>query len=64
MFLVARLLIRNSNIMKAYEDHDRQEQVVRQSALDWTIVRPVMLNDKATIPVAPVMMTFSLFIAL
>ena len=46
MFLVARWLIRSSNIWKAYEDHDRHEQILRQSALDWTIVRPVMLNDK------------------
>ncbi|MEI7724678.1 MAG: NAD(P)H-binding protein [Bacteroidota bacterium] len=46
MFLVVRWLIRYSNIWKAYEDHDRQEQIVRQSGLDWTIVRPVMLNDK------------------
>jgi uncharacterized protein YbjT (DUF2867 family) len=46
MYLIARLLIRNSNIWKAYEDHDRQERIVRQSRLDWTIVRPVMLNDK------------------
>ena len=46
MFLVVRWLIRYSNIWKAYEDHDRQEQILRQSALDWTIVRPVMLNDK------------------
>ena len=46
MPLIARLLIRNSNIWKAYEDHARQEQMLRQSALDWTIVRPVMLNDK------------------
>ena len=46
MYLIARLLIRYSNIWKAYEDHDRQEKVLRQSTLDWTIVRPVMLNDK------------------
>jgi putative NADH-flavin reductase len=46
MYLIARLLIRYSNIWKAYEDHDRQEQIVRQSKMDWTIVRPVMLNDK------------------
>jgi uncharacterized protein YbjT (DUF2867 family) len=46
MFLVIRWLIRYSNIWKAYEDHERQEQILRQSALDWTIVRPVMLNDK------------------
>jgi putative NADH-flavin reductase len=46
MFLVVRWLIRYSNIWKAYEDHDRQEQFLRHSALAWTIVRPVMLNDK------------------
>ena len=46
MFLVVRWLIRYSNIWKAYEDHDRQEEILRQSSLDWTIVRPVMLNDK------------------
>ena len=46
MFLAVRWLIRSSNIWKAYEDHDRQEQILRQSALDWTIVRPVMLNNK------------------
>lgn len=46
MFLIARLLIRYSNIMRAYEDHDRQEQLIRYSNLDWTIVRPVMLNNK------------------
>ena len=48
MPLVARLLIRYSNIWKAYEDHDRQEQLLRQSGLDWTIVRPVMLTNKDT----------------
>jgi putative NADH-flavin reductase len=46
MYLIARLLIRYSNIWKAYEDHEKQEQIVRQSQMDWTIVRPVMLNDK------------------
>lgn len=29
----------------AFEDHERQEVVVRQSALDWTIVRPPHLKD-------------------
>jgi len=46
MPLPAKLLIRYSNIMKAYEDHDRQEKLIRLSATDWTIVRPVMLNNK------------------
>jgi hypothetical protein len=49
MFLVVRWLIRYSNIWKAYEDHDRQEKIIRQPALDWTIVRPVMLNDHVVI---------------
>jgi putative NADH-flavin reductase len=46
MPLIARLLIRNSNIMRAYEDHDRQEKLLPGSTLDWTVVRPVMLNNK------------------
>jgi uncharacterized protein YbjT (DUF2867 family) len=31
----------------AYEDKDRQEAMVRQSALDWTIVRPGFLTNRA-----------------
>ena len=46
MPLFVRWFIRSSNIMRAYEDHDRQEQIVRKSKLEWTIVRPVMLNNK------------------
>jgi len=46
MPLVARLLIRHSNIMRAYEDHERQENLIRSSNLDWTILRPVMLTNK------------------
>ena len=46
MPFVARWMIRSSNIWKAYQDHDRQEQLLRQSDMDWTIVRPVMLTDK------------------
>ncbi len=42
----ARLLVRNSNIWQAYKDHDRQERILRNSNLDWTIVRPVLLNNK------------------
>lgn len=29
----------------AFADHERQEAVVRQSSLDWTIVRPPFLKD-------------------
>jgi putative NADH-flavin reductase len=46
MAFFVRWIIRSSNIWKAYEDHDRQEQILRKSDLEWTIVRPVMLNDK------------------
>jgi uncharacterized protein YbjT (DUF2867 family) len=33
-------------LRKVYEDKDRQEEAIRASALDWTIVRPTVLNDK------------------
>ena len=29
----------------AFADHERQEVVVRESSLDWTIARPPHLND-------------------
>jgi len=31
---------------RVYRDKDVQEQIVRRSALDWTIVRPGLLNDR------------------
>jgi putative NADH-flavin reductase len=40
------LIVKISNIKYAYADHNRQEQVLENSNLDWTIVRPVMLTDK------------------
>lgn len=33
-------------LRKVYEDKDRQEAIVRASDLDWTLVRPSVLNDK------------------
>ena len=33
-------------LRKVYEDKDRQEDVIRASALDWIIVRPTLLNDE------------------
>lgn len=30
------------------EDHERQERMVRESGLDWTIVRPTVLHDEPT----------------
>jgi uncharacterized protein YbjT (DUF2867 family) len=39
--LIFPLLLR-----KVYADKDRQEAIVRDSGLDWVLVRPVVLNDK------------------
>ena len=40
--MIYPLLLRN-----VYADKDRQEAIVRDSGLDWTLVRPSVLNDKA-----------------
>ncbi|QJD81161.1 NAD(P)-dependent oxidoreductase [Spirosoma rhododendri] len=40
-----RWLIDYSNIGVAYRDHERQEKLLRQSNLDWTIIRPVGLTN-------------------
>jgi putative NADH-flavin reductase len=39
--LILPLLLRN-----VYADKDRQEAIVRRSALDWTLVRPMVLTNK------------------
>ena len=33
-------------LRKVYDDKNRQEDIIRATALDWTIVRPTILNDK------------------
>lgn len=33
-------------LRKVYEDKNRQEDAIRATTLDWTIVRPTVLNDK------------------
>ncbi|TBB81084.1 NAD(P)-dependent oxidoreductase [Rhizobium ruizarguesonis] len=33
-------------LRKVYADKNRQESVIKESALDWTIVRPSILNNK------------------
>jgi len=43
--LILPLLLR-----KVYADKDRQETLVRESGLDWVLVRPSVLNDKAPGP--------------
>jgi uncharacterized protein YbjT (DUF2867 family) len=35
------LLLRN-----VYDDKDRQEEVIRRSSLNWTLIRPMVLTDK------------------
>lgn len=40
--------IDNSNLSPAYLEHERQEALVRNSGLDWTIVRPVVLTNRKT----------------
>lgn len=49
MNFLFRLLIQKSNIRFAFDDHNRQEDLLRASSLDWTFVRPVFLNDKAPV---------------
>jgi putative NADH-flavin reductase len=40
-----RSLIKYSNIRYPYKDHERQEKLLKNSSLNWTIVRPVGLTD-------------------
>jgi putative NADH-flavin reductase len=40
------LMVKVTNIKYAYADHDLQEKILENSSLDWTVVRPVGLNDK------------------
>jgi putative NADH-flavin reductase len=43
---IFRVIMRLSIIKYSYADHERQEKVLENSGLDWTVVRPVGLNDK------------------
>ncbi len=40
-----RWIINNSNVGIAYKDHERQEELLRHSKFDYTIVRPVGLTN-------------------
>ncbi len=42
-----RWLIEHSNIQYAYEEHARQEEMLRKTDLEWTIVRPAGLTNTA-----------------
>lgn len=52
-------LIDNSNLSAAYLEHERQEALVRNSGLDWTIVRPVGLTNSQKPNVAKVVLDHS-----
>jgi putative NADH-flavin reductase len=49
MPLFMKALIRFTGLKYVYADHDGQEKVLKESGLDWTIVRPVGLTDKEEI---------------
>jgi putative NADH-flavin reductase len=40
-----RLLIDHSNIRYPYQDHERQEELLKKSGLNYTVVRPAALTD-------------------
>ena len=40
-----RWLVDHSSLRYQYADHERQEEVIRNSNLDWTAVRPVVLTN-------------------
>ena len=41
-----KLMINSSKIGEVYKDHDRQERIVQNAEVNYTIVRPVGLNNK------------------
>lgn len=43
-FFLKHLLV-NFMLKTAYEDHERQEKMVKESGLDWVIVQPTRLTD-------------------
>lgn len=40
-----RMLMKYSNMRFVYQDHDAVDEIVRKSGLQWSLVRPAMLND-------------------
>ena len=44
-----KLFIKISNFKIVFADHDKEENLLRNSSLDWTIARPVALNNKTEI---------------
>lgn len=48
---IFKTLVRLSNLKFTYADHNSLERLIRDSDVDWTLVRPVVLSDKP--PVGP-----------
>ncbi len=46
---LGRLFLYGTNIKYAYLDHERQEELLAASDLDWTALRPTFLNSNETI---------------
>lgn len=44
--LITRLMIRHTNLGYTYADHNLLDQELRLTDADWTLLRPVALNDK------------------
>jgi putative NADH-flavin reductase len=42
---ITRLILVHLFLKNAFADHEKQEEIIRQSDLDWTIVRPVYLTN-------------------
>lgn len=40
-----RWLIQISNIKYAYQDHQKQEEILQENNIDWTVIRPVGLTN-------------------
>ncbi len=45
-----RLVIKKSNMMYTYEDHDLVDQEIKQSGVEYVLVRPAMLKGEEALP--------------
>jgi putative NADH-flavin reductase len=46
MPFILRLVVNNSNLRYAFDDHTRQEELLAQSNTDWTVIRLPMLTEE------------------
>lgn len=46
VFWPARMFLNHTNVAFAYRDHDEVDGIVRKSEVEWTLVRPVMMDEK------------------